>query len=182
MAKLEKLYKRCAENFAAKEFYEAHQIAKTIFHRELESKNHEKLSKFLYAKALDFINVNERTSALDLADLYVQTLSTGALPLNDERLSEIQTLFQSLPATLPTLTESKERDCRTAFTNKVLRWSADVAPEKHPENPGDTRVMQIVAPMLAAYRRQQDDEEMTDDEEEQKPELKNRDLIHEDLD
>ncbi|KAI6238924.1 hypothetical protein M3Y99_00623500 [Aphelenchoides fujianensis] len=154
MAKVEKLQKRFDATFADRNFYEAHQIARTIFFRQLEAEKFDELARFLCQKALDFVDVGEDTSALDLAELFAQTLTKGAL-------------FNKLPPRLRSATESdaKSGDARTPFANRLIRWSAQVAPpaERKPNQlPGDSRLLQIVAPM--ALQQAADEEESMEEE------------------
>jgi hypothetical protein len=54
MAKVEKLLKRFRLVFEDQNFYEAHQVVRTIYYRWLELNEHEKLSAFLAEKVLEF--------------------------------------------------------------------------------------------------------------------------------
>lgn len=54
MAKVEKLLKKFRIVFEDKNFYEAHQVARTIYYRWLEQAEYEKLAEFLYEKVMDF--------------------------------------------------------------------------------------------------------------------------------
>lgn len=56
MAKVEKLIKKFRIVFDDQNYYEAHQVARTIFYRWLESAEYEKLSGFLYECILSFVN------------------------------------------------------------------------------------------------------------------------------
>lgn len=53
--KVEKLLKKFRIVFDEQNYYEAHQIARTIYYRWLEQGQYEELAEFLFSAILDFV-------------------------------------------------------------------------------------------------------------------------------
>ncbi|CAD5228494.1 unnamed protein product [Bursaphelenchus okinawaensis] len=121
MAKVEKLLKRL--KFAEDEgnHYESHQIARTIYYRWLELKEHEKLADFLFEKAVKFQKAGQSAIALDLAELYAGTLSEWGCSVDEKRVEQIAELLNSIPDELDT--ESGNKDRRADLFTKFIDWS-----------------------------------------------------------
>ena len=58
-----------------KEFYEAHQLYRTIYFRYLNSKRFTELQNLLYNGAMSLLRKEQYNSGADLANLYIDTIS-----------------------------------------------------------------------------------------------------------
>ncbi|CAF1231854.1 unnamed protein product [Rotaria magnacalcarata] len=113
---------QCKQN---KDFYEAHQICRTIYVRLRSSTSDENILKFLFESACYFLEHNQSNSGYDLCKCYVETLNRSSInDLTDNLLKEICILFQSL---------KPYHDERTEFACNVLRWSSQI-PSDHQED------------------------------------------------
>lgn len=100
------------------DFYQAHQICRTIYARLRPSTNDENILTFLFESACYFLEHNQSNSGYDLCKSYVETLNRSNInKLTDNLLKEICTLFQLL---------KPYHDERTEFACNVLRWSSQV--------------------------------------------------------
>ena len=111
---------QCKQN---KDFYQAHQICRTIYVRLRSSTTDENILKFLFESACYFLEHNQSNSGYDLCKSYIETLNRSNLnDLNDNLLQQICTLFQLLKSYY---------DERTEFACNVLRWSSQIPSDQH---------------------------------------------------
>lgn len=106
---------KCKEN---KDFYQAHQICRTIHVRLRSSTTDENILKFLYESACYFLEHNQSNSGYDLCKSYIETLNNSKLnELTDNILQQICSLFQLLKSYY---------DERMEFACNALRWSSQL--------------------------------------------------------
>jgi hypothetical protein len=121
---------QCKQN---RDFYQAHQICRTIYVRLRSSTTDENILKFLFESACYFLEHNQSNSGYDLCKCYVETLNQSNINvLTDNILKEICYLFQLL---------KHFYDERTEFACNVLRWSSQVPSDQQPDE-------QLPAPRL----------------------------------
>ncbi|KAI6170842.1 Golgi to ER traffic protein 4-like protein [Aphelenchoides bicaudatus] len=126
MAKVEKLLKRFRMVFEDQNFYEAHQVARTIYYRWLELNEYEKLTGFLSEKILEFAKVNEPTITFDLGDLYAKTLVQSAAPVNDSILDQIEKLVEALSKLEVRVTDQKSSpNPLIPIVTQLINWSTE---------------------------------------------------------
>ncbi|XP_064478940.1 Golgi to ER traffic protein 4 homolog [Ornithodoros turicata] len=105
-------------------YYEAHQMYRTIYFRYLNQKRYNDLKELLYDGALKLLTLKECNSGADIANLLVDVLSKSETKPNDEEIEHLGTLHALLNASSPE---------RTAFLVKALEWSSDAShPRGHP--------------------------------------------------
>jgi len=118
MSSTKRLYdklEQCKEN---KDFYQAHQICRTIYVRLRSSTNEENILKFLFESACYFLEHNQSNSGYDLCKCYIETLNHSNInDLTDNILKQICYLFQLLKSYY---------DERIEFACNVLRWSSQI--------------------------------------------------------
>jgi hypothetical protein len=115
MSSSTRLYDKLEHCKRNKDFYQAHQICRTIYVRLHSSTNDEDILKFLYESACYFLEHNQSNSGYDLCKCYIETLNHSNInDLTDNLLKQICTLFQLLKSYY---------DERTEFACNVLRWS-----------------------------------------------------------
>lgn len=121
---LEKLEKCKRE----KDFYQAHQICRTIFVRRGSLNDESQTLNFLFDSASYFLENQQLNSGYDLCKSFVEILNKSSIDeLTDDLLGQICTLFTLL---------RNFRDERTEFACNVLRWSTTV-PVKSNQQPDE---------------------------------------------
>ncbi|KAH7711321.1 hypothetical protein AAVH_21361 [Aphelenchoides avenae] len=154
MDKANRLEKRLRIALEEKNFYEAHQIYRTIYYRLIEAQSYDALLRLLFDGCHKFIDAGEYTSAIDLAELYVETLQKGSVPVSDAVLDEIATLFTLLPAVLPTdvaptSNAGPPSDRRNKFLNMAFKWTQQVAEKRSQRTKGHPGLHRRFAEALA---------------------------------
>lgn len=96
-------------------FYEAHQMYRTLYFRYISLKKYEELLCLLYDGAVLFLNHNQHNSGSDLAILFVEALNTAEKQVTDEYINKLGQLFAMMIADSPE---------RMAFLAAALRWSS----------------------------------------------------------
>ncbi|CAH0388985.1 unnamed protein product [Bemisia tabaci] len=107
-------------------FYEAHQLYRTIYFRYLNQKKYDELLTVLYSGATLFLRHDQQVGGADLSILYIDVLTKSATPVTNEILDKLPPLLKLMS---PNLAE------RETFINKALKWSiADCSTHKsgHP--------------------------------------------------
>ncbi|CAG2106028.1 unnamed protein product [Medioppia subpectinata] len=97
---------KCLES---EDYYESHQIYRTLYFRLLRDKRHLQLSQLLFDGAIRLLTSRQHNSGADLATLYVQLLvetnnkTTAGEPIVacDQLLINIRSLFELIPAKSP---------------------------------------------------------------------------------
>lgn len=106
---------QCKQN---KDFYQAHQICRTIYVRLRSSTSDENILKFLHESACYFLEHNQSNSGYDLCKSYIETLNNSSInELTDNILKQICNLFQLLKSYY---------DERMEFACNALRWSTKI--------------------------------------------------------
>lgn len=118
MSSSTRLYDKLEQCKQNKDFYQAHQICRTIYVRLRSSTNDENILKFLFESACYFLEHNQSNSGYDLCKSYIEILNRSKFTeLTDTLLQQICRLYQLLKPYL---------DERTEFACNVLRWSTQV--------------------------------------------------------
>lgn len=129
--KADKLIKRAHAELSEKNYYEAHQIVRTVYYRLLDSQQYDKLLDFLHTTCLLFIQAKEYNISLDLAELYVDTLLKSRVPIHEKELNRFAQMFSLLPPKFATddngATAVVVTDRRNNLLNKAVKWSIEVA-------------------------------------------------------
>ncbi|KXJ75372.1 hypothetical protein RP20_CCG011847 [Aedes albopictus] len=100
-------------------YYEAHQMYRTLYFRYLSQKKYEELLDLLYQGALTLLNHEQYTSGADLGLLIVDTLEKGKITEDAEKW--MQKLALLLSKILPNVVE------RETLLVKSVKWSASVS-------------------------------------------------------
>ncbi|CAD5235108.1 unnamed protein product [Bursaphelenchus xylophilus] len=152
MAKVEKLLKRLKIAEDDGNHYESHQIARTVFYRWLELAEYEKLADFLVEKVLKFQQAGQPAIALDLAELYADTLLKWENVVDDKRVSQIQQILNAIPGALDN--EQSSHDRREGLIAKFVDWSCRTAEEDSlARKYGHPQIQEIIADSLEASGR-----------------------------
>uniref|UniRef100_A0A914CQG6 Golgi to ER traffic protein 4 homolog n=1 Tax=Acrobeloides nanus TaxID=290746 RepID=A0A914CQG6_9BILA len=132
MNKVDKLKKKLEYAFEEKDYYEAHQIYRTIYYRSITGEVFQELLELLFEGSMKLIEVNEYTSAIDLAELYVDTLIKSNTPVTNAVLENIYQLLSKLPSRLEadTTKDSNNVDRRNKLLNLAVKWSMQVSEKR----------------------------------------------------
>ncbi|KAL3115966.1 hypothetical protein niasHT_007266 [Heterodera trifolii] len=128
MSKVAKLQQRLSAALNSKQFYEAHQILRTVHARLSAERRFTELLEQIQFTVLILCEAKEYTSAIDLAELYAETLKQSEATLNTENLQILLTMFSNLPSTFNS--DSPSSDRRIPFLNKTLDWALKSAKGK----------------------------------------------------
>ncbi|CAH1388924.1 unnamed protein product [Nezara viridula] len=96
-------------------FYEAHQMYKTLYFRYLTQKRYSELLDLLYDGANLLIQHKQDTSGADLANLYIEVLVKSDTKQSEEVMAKISSLLSILNPDLPE---------RENFLYSAVRWSS----------------------------------------------------------
>ncbi|XP_050671348.1 Golgi to ER traffic protein 4 homolog [Leptidea sinapis] len=105
------------------QYYEAHQIYRTLYFRYLSKKKYDELLDLLYRGATLLIENNQHGSGVDLAILFIDVLVKSETKPNPEWIDKIVTLFKSINSSVP------EKDI---FLTNAVKWSMDEKKMGHP--------------------------------------------------
>ncbi|KAF5287523.1 hypothetical protein FQA39_LY04151, partial [Lamprigera yunnana] len=116
---LEKLEKSIKDG----NYYEAHQMYRTIYFRYLVQKKYEELLDMLHKGALLFLERDQQISGADLAILLVEVLVKSDTVNYAEWTPKLCKIFAKISTSYP------ERD---TFIASAIRWSAKGGSQGHP--------------------------------------------------
>ncbi|CAF1582124.1 unnamed protein product [Adineta ricciae] len=118
MSSTTRLYTKLEQCKQNKDFYQAHQICRTVYVRLRSTNNDESILQFLFESACYFLEHNQSNSGYDLCKCYIETLNRSKITdLTDNLIQQICILFQSLKCF---------HDERTEFACNALRWSSQI--------------------------------------------------------
>eukprot|EP00088_Acartia_fossae_P053763 TRINITY_DN6135_c0_g1_i1.p1 TRINITY_DN6135_c0_g1~~TRINITY_DN6135_c0_g1_i1.p1 ORF type:complete len:348 (-),score=55.01 TRINITY_DN6135_c0_g1_i1:297-1319(-) len=103
--------KKSVEN---ENYYEAHQMYRTLYFRYIGQKKYEDLERMLYDGAILLFSHKQVESGLDLAKLYIDTLKEGEFKPEDSKFIKICRLYEEIPV---------ENVDKAAFLGTCLKWS-----------------------------------------------------------
>ncbi|KAF8385052.1 cee-1 [Pristionchus pacificus] len=126
MAQVSRLEKKLDTCFENKEYYEAHQICRTLFYRLTASGKFDELLVLLEKGCLTLIQVEQFGSAYDLSEAFAETLLKSGVPVTEQRLIAIAKIVKGLPSQLDENIEA-EKDRRVKFIAACVKWSQSVA-------------------------------------------------------
>ncbi|VDK53018.1 unnamed protein product [Anisakis simplex] len=147
MNRLEKKLSSCLESG---DYYEANQIYRTLYHRMSSQGKWHELQDLLYNGAIKLLDVNEPTSAIDLAELFIESLQKSNMPVSSSLLDRFEQLFTRLPPLLEkeTSTGGSRMDRRNEFLSRALKWTMAVGEKKRHREKGHPDFHARVAKVL----------------------------------
>ncbi|KAF8774179.1 Golgi to ER traffic protein 4 like protein [Argiope bruennichi] len=111
----ERVMKKLQTNIELGQYYEAHQMYRTLYFRYLTQKKYEELITLLYEGSVLFFTHNQHNSGSDLAVLLINVLNESDANVTDEYIDKLGNLFAMM------LPDSPER---TNFLTTALKWSS----------------------------------------------------------
>ncbi|XP_077300122.1 Golgi to ER traffic protein 4 homolog [Arctopsyche grandis] len=95
-------------------YYEAHQMYRTLHFRLLSKKSYNELLDLLYSGAIEFLKRGQQQSGVDIGILYVDVLSTSKSPVDVKTVEKISDIFMLINASVVE---------RETFLSNSIRWS-----------------------------------------------------------
>lgn len=111
---VERVMKKLQVNIELGQYYEAHQMYRTLYFRYLSQKKYDELKSLLYDGAILFLSHDQHNSGSDLAVLLVNVLNESQAAVTDENMDKLGHLFSLM------LPDSPER---ANFLSSALKWS-----------------------------------------------------------
>lgn len=133
---VERVMKKLQVNIELGQYYEAHQMYRTLYFRYLSQKKYDELLSLLYDGAVLFLSHNQHNSGSDLAVLLVNVLSESQAPVTEDHMEKLGNLFAMM------LPDSPER---ANFLASALKWSGKDVENSNPGSFGHPHLHQSVA-------------------------------------
>jgi len=118
-------------------YYEAHQMYRTLYFRYLGQTRYDDLLKLLYDGSLLFFEHQQTSSGADLAKLFVEVLLKAKMKVDKDVVDKVVDLMAKIPPSAPE---------RQAMLTSALNWSEVQNPETA-KFEGHPRLHQAVANM-----------------------------------
>lgn len=109
------------------EYYEAHQLIRTLYFRYISQKSYDEAIEIVHNGACLFLKHRQEGSGNDLALLMLECFRTAKVPVGDDTLGKIKSLFE--------LFEPGSLD-RHEFVKEAIKWTSEADPSLkygHPE-------------------------------------------------
>jgi len=130
----ERVMSKLKKSIENENYYEAHQMYRTLYFRYVGQRKYEELEVMLYDGAILLFSHNQVESGLDLAKLYIDTLKEGDFKPEDSKFIKICRLYDEIP------TDNVDR---ASFLSTCLGWSSYSLSSGHPS--GNPRLHQYIA-------------------------------------
>lgn len=111
---------------AAGNWYEAHQMYRTLAYRYSVQRNWSPLLELLHSGALRFLEAGQASSGGDLAQLYAEKLCESATPVSEAVLGRVESLLSKVPGPSESLEAGGAVD-RAKLLDTTIAWSKAVA-------------------------------------------------------
>ncbi|XP_068631747.1 Golgi to ER traffic protein 4 homolog [Battus philenor] len=105
------------------EYYEAHQMYRTLYFRYLGQKKYEDLLNLLYKGSSLLLKHDQQGSGADLAILIVEVLTKSETKTSEEWIEKVASLFGQMHSSIPE---------REIFLTNAVKWSMDSNKKGHP--------------------------------------------------
>ncbi|XP_055377714.1 Golgi to ER traffic protein 4 homolog [Condylostylus longicornis] len=127
-------------SIAAGNYYEAHQMYRTLYFRYNAQKKYDECLDLLYRGSLTLVNKEQYSSGADLALLVIETLEKKGTEIGEDIDLWIQRLGVLIRKITPTTVE------REAIINRAVRWSGEVSKN----NLGNPQMHKVIAQIMWA--------------------------------
>jgi len=128
----ERVMSKLKKSIENENYYEAHQMYRTLYFRYVGQRKFEELEGMLYDGAVLLFSHNQVESALDLSKLYVETLKEGDFKPEDSKFIKICRLYDEIPP---------DNVDKASFLTTCLKWSSYSPSSAH----GNPRLHQYIA-------------------------------------
>lgn len=123
---VDRVLRKCQSCVEAGNFYEAHQMYRTLYFRYSGQKKYTEALNLIYNGAVTLLQHNQHSSGADLAMLMIELLNTSMLQVTDNTTDKVLHIFNLLNADSPE---------KHNFMIAATRWSMNVSQHKrgHPD-------------------------------------------------
>ncbi|XP_034249152.1 Golgi to ER traffic protein 4 homolog [Thrips palmi] len=119
-AGVERVLNKLGAAVSAGNFYEAHQLYRTLYFRYLMQEKYKELLDLLYSGSKLLLQNEQLTSGADLCNLYVDVLGKSSEPVSDDVMKKLSELIGLIGPGVPE---------RENFLSNALRWSVKGSPD-----------------------------------------------------
>ncbi|VDO46850.1 unnamed protein product [Haemonchus placei] len=155
MSQPSRLEKKAQDCIDRGEFYEAHQVYRTLYFRKTQQEQYDDLLQILCNGSKKLGDVKEALSALDLAELYAETLLKSKTEPSEkifEQLSSvggyISLLLQLCDPSFPI----PSADSLNKFISTCVKWSQTVASRRRERKHGLSELHYVIAQAFLHHR------------------------------
>ncbi|XP_061169060.1 Golgi to ER traffic protein 4 homolog [Saccostrea echinata] len=114
---IERVLSKCQSCVEAGNYYEAHQMYRTLYFRYKGQKKYKEAASLLYHGALTLMKHDQTSSFTDLSFLLIDLLNQSETPVSEDMIEKIITLFKGMEP------QSEERQ---NFVVAAVRWTMKV--------------------------------------------------------
>ncbi|XP_005113349.2 Golgi to ER traffic protein 4 homolog [Aplysia californica] len=114
---VERVLAKCEACIIEGNFYEAHQMFRTVFFRYNSQQKFAEAADLLYRGALILLQHNQHTSGADLSLLLLDVLNNAKSPVSDDTIARVTGLFEKMDPECPE---------RYPYLTKAINWSRKV--------------------------------------------------------
>jgi len=119
----ERVLSKLKNSIENQNYYEAHQMYRTLYFRYIGQKKYTELQGMLYDGALLLFSHDEIASGTDLAKLYIDTLNEAEAGPDEIHFVRISKLYQLIPC---------DNIDKPHYLTSSLKWSGSGSPVGHP--------------------------------------------------
>lgn len=150
MQKPSLLEKKALDCLHKAEYYEAHQIYRTMYFRMILKEQFADLLDLLCSGSKKLADVNEALSALDLAELYAETLLKGKCEATEKIYEQIFSIIeQFLNPSFPMPTPNGQNK----FISTCVKWSQAIATKRREKKHGLSELHYVIAQAYSTHHQ-----------------------------
>ncbi|XP_060601931.1 Golgi to ER traffic protein 4 homolog [Ruditapes philippinarum] len=120
-AGVQRVLAKCQKCIDSGNFYEAHQMYRTLYFRYSGAKKYAEAIDLLYNGSQTLLHHKQYSSGTDLALLLIDVLNTAKTPVSEDNTDKVVDLLRIM--------DNNECPDRLNYLNAALRWTISVAPE-----------------------------------------------------
>ncbi|CAI9727421.1 Hypothetical predicted protein [Octopus vulgaris] len=118
--RLSRILAKCQACVDANNFYEAHQMYRTLYFRYNAQHKYEDALELLYKGSVTLLQHRQQTSGTDLASLFINTLTSSSSPVLEDPVNKVAHLFQCMESDNPG---------RQVYLIESINWTIKVDPK-----------------------------------------------------
>ncbi|CAJ0608670.1 unnamed protein product [Cylicocyclus nassatus] len=124
------------------EYYEAHQVYRTLYFRMTQQEKYVELLDVLHSGCKKMAEVNQFLGSIDLAELYAETLMKGKIEASEKILDQIAEMIEQF---LNPSFRLPSPDAHTKFISTCVKWSQSVAKKRRERKHGLSDLHYVIA-------------------------------------
>ncbi|XGW11662.1 hypothetical protein V3C99_012833 [Haemonchus contortus] len=149
MSQPSRLEKKAQDCIDRGEFYEAHQVYRTLYFRKTQQEQYDELLQILCNGSKKLGDVKEALSALDLAELYAETLLKSKSEPSEKIFEQLSSLLMQLcDPSFPI----PSADSLNKFISTCVKWSQTVASRRRERKHGLSELHYVIAQAFLHHR------------------------------